>query len=91
MVVLDTYVVSETMRAEPSPEVMAWMDGQTVEQLFVTAVTEAKIRSGVAYLPEGARRRGLAEAAERAFYGVKPFVPAFPPDFEIAVNCGKNL
>ncbi len=55
------------LRAAPSPEAMAWMDGQTVEQLFATAVTEAEIRSGVAYLPDGARRRGLAEVAERAF------------------------
>lgn len=30
-------------------------------------MTEAEIRAGVAILPTGARRRGLAEAAERAF------------------------
>ncbi len=67
MVVLDTNVVSETMRAAPSPEVMAWMDGQHAERLFVAAVTEAEIRAGIAFLPDGARRKNLAEAAERVF------------------------
>ena len=36
----------------------------------MTAVTEAEVRTGIAFLPEGARRRGLAEAAERAFGGL---------------------
>lgn len=67
MFVLDTNVVSETMRAAPSPEVMAWMDGQHAERLFVAAVTEAEIRAGIAFLPDGARRQNLADAAERAF------------------------
>ena len=33
----------------------------------MTSVTEAEIRAGMAILPEGARRRGLMAAAERAF------------------------
>ena len=33
----------------------------------MTAVTEAEIRTGIALLPEGKRRRGLARACERAF------------------------
>ena len=67
MVVLDTNVVSETMRAAPSPEVMAWMDSRRAERLFVAAVTEAEVRAGIAFLPDGARRQSLADAAERAF------------------------
>ena len=38
--------------------------------MFVTAVTEAEVRTGIAYLPEGARRRGLADAAERTLGGL---------------------
>ena len=67
MVVLDTNVVLEAMRVAPSPEVMAWMDGQHARRLFVAAVTEAEIRAGIAFLPDGARRQNLADAAERAF------------------------
>ena len=67
MIVLDTNVVSELMRGNPRPAVLAWLDDQLARNLFVTAVTEAEIRAGIAFLPEGKRRRGLAEAAERAF------------------------
>lgn len=67
MVVLDTNVVSELMRDNPRPTVLAWVDDQLVRHLFVTAVTEAEIRAGIAFLPEGKRRQGLANAAERAF------------------------
>ena len=67
MIVLDTNVVSEFMRDHPRPEVLAWLDQQLANTLFVTAVTEAEVRSGIALLPSGRRRRGLAAAAERAF------------------------
>ena len=67
MVVLDTNVVSEMMRDSPSPEVLNWLDGRPTSELFVTAVTEAEVRTGIVLLPEGRRRRGLAEAAEHAF------------------------
>ena len=45
------------------------MDNQLTDNLFVTSVTEAEIRTGIAILPEGARQRGLAAAAERLFGG----------------------
>ena len=67
MVVIDTNIVSELMRAEPSAGVLAWMDDRPPRELFVTAVTEAEVRTGIALLPKGRRRRGLAEACERAF------------------------
>ena len=70
MVVIDTNVVSELMRSDPSAEVLAWLDRRPARELFLTAVTEAEVRTGIAFLPEGARRRGLAEAAERAFGGL---------------------
>ena len=55
------------MRASPTHEVVEWLDTQQTRDLFVTSVTEAEIRAGMAVLPEGARRRGLVAAAERAF------------------------
>ena len=67
MFVLDTNVVSELMRERPDPEVLGWMDNQLTVNLFVTSVTEAEIRTGIAILPEGERQRGLAAAAERLF------------------------
>lgn len=70
MVVLDTNVVYELMQSAPSSKVLAWLDDRPTRELFMTAVTEAEIRTGIAFLPEGGRRRGLAEAAERAFGGL---------------------
>ncbi len=67
MFVLDTNVVSELMRERPNPEVLAWVDNRLTDNLFVTSVTEAEIRTGIAILPEGERQRGLAAAAERLF------------------------
>ena len=67
MIVLDTNVVSELMRNNPHPEVVAWLDDQPTETLFVTAITEAEIRTDIALLPDGGRRRGLTVAAEHFF------------------------
>ena len=67
MIVLDTNVVSELMRTRPHPGVVVWLDRQAGDMLFVTAVTEAEIRTGVALLPDGERRRGLSASTERAF------------------------
>ncbi len=67
MFVLDTNVVSEMMRERPNADVLAWVDSQLAETLFITAVTEAAIRTGIAILPDGQRRRQLNAAAERAF------------------------
>ena len=70
MVVLDTNVVSEIMRDEPHPNVLAWLDERPTRELFVTAVTEAEVRTGIAFLPECKRRTAIAFAADRAFGGL---------------------
>lgn len=67
MFVLDTNVVSELMREYPNPDVLAWLDNRLTDNLYVTAVTEAEVRTGIAIMPEGTRQRGLADAAERLF------------------------
>ena len=67
---IDTNVVSELMGDHPHPAVLAWLDARTARELFVTAVTEAEVRTGLAFLPAGKRRRGLTEAADRAFGGL---------------------
>ena len=60
MIVIDTNVVSELMRLTPEPAVMAWFSGQDSTELYLTAVSEAELRAGVAILPEGRRRERLA-------------------------------
>ena len=67
MFLLDTNVLSEMMRPNPSPEVAAWVAGQALEDLFTAAPCQAEILAGIAVLPEGRRRAELAAAAEAMF------------------------
>jgi predicted nucleic acid-binding protein len=67
VIVLDTNVISELMRAEPHPRVLAWVAAQPDALLYTTYVTQAEILYGIAALPEGRRRAALAEVAEGIF------------------------
>jgi len=67
MIVLDTNVVSELMRAEPEPAVLSWLRQNSGDSLYTTAVTVAEIRYGVARLPKGRRRDSLHQAANEIF------------------------
>lgn len=62
MIVLDTNVVSETMRPRPERAVLDWLDRQQPDQLWLTAVNVAELMFGVARLPAGARQLQLADA-----------------------------
>lgn len=43
MIVLDTNVVSELMRPEPSAAVVRWMGAQPLAALYVTSLTQAEL------------------------------------------------
>ncbi len=64
MIILDTNVVSELMRAQPDGAVLAWVGKQNPAQLHLTAFTVAEIRRGLVLLPKGRRRTGLEDAFE---------------------------
>jgi predicted nucleic acid-binding protein len=64
MILLDTNVISELMRAEPAPIVLDWFGDHDAGDLFISAVTEAELRTGVAILPEGQRRDRLQLAID---------------------------
>ena len=59
MKILDTNVVSELIRPNRDENVVAWVDAQPLAELFVTAITEAELRYGVATMPNGKRKKGL--------------------------------
>src|SRR3954447_21005567 len=59
MIVLDTNVLSEGLRPQPSANVMRWMRSEPVTVLFTTTITEAELLYGAALLPDGRRRRSL--------------------------------
>ena len=66
MILLDTNVVSEQVRPSPVPCVSEWLDAQPLETLFLSAITVAEIRAGIA----------LVHGFSVATRDVSPFVAA---------------
>lgn len=64
MILVDTNVISEPLRKVPDARVIEWIDAQPIETLYLSAVTVAEIRFGVASLSAGKRRDRLHENLE---------------------------
>ena len=62
MIILDTNVVSEPLKPEPNPAVMEWLDAQEPQTLYLSTTSLAELLAGIALLPAGRRRDGLAQA-----------------------------
>lgn len=77
MIVVDTNVVSEMMKEEPSPVVREWIRARRGTPFFTTAVTVAEIRYGIERLPKGRRRKDLGLAADRFFAAFADSILAF--------------
>lgn len=64
MILLDTNVISEPMRTAEGT-VVAWIDAQPVETLYLAAITVAELRFGVATMPAGKRQDTLRDRLEK--------------------------
>ena len=64
MILLDTNVVSELIRPNPDPGVEAWLAEQVAANVFLSVISEAELRYGVAILPAGQRRDRLTAEIE---------------------------
>jgi predicted nucleic acid-binding protein len=69
MIILDTNVLSELMRAKPDENVMAWLDSQNSQDLHTTAITVAELLYGVTRLAHGRRKTALRGAIESVLDG----------------------
>ena len=67
MIVLDTNVLSELMRAAPEAVVADWFARHSAASLFITTITQAEILHGVRLLPSGRRRNAISAAADAMF------------------------
>ena len=65
MIVADTNVVSEFMRDEPDPAVLAWARSLGPSQLTICVVTVEEIERWVGRLPAGKRRVELQQRWQR--------------------------
>ena len=64
MILLDTNIISEALKPNGDPAVLAWLDAQSVETLHLSTITLAELRFGIAALPAGQRRDLLAQALD---------------------------
>ncbi len=64
MIVLDTNVVSEAMRPTPDANMLAWLNEQAAETLYISSVTLAELLFGIAALPDGKRKALLARTLD---------------------------
>jgi predicted nucleic acid-binding protein len=67
VIILDTNVVSELMKAAPDATVSQWFTAQDGSRIFTTAVSQAEIGHGIRRLPAGRRKRALEAASLRVF------------------------
>jgi toxin FitB len=65
MILLDTNVISEPLKVAGNTNVLAWIDAQIIETLYLSTISLAELRFGIAALPEGKRRDTLHFSLEQ--------------------------
>lgn len=61
MIILDTNVLSALMQLQPDPQVVAWLDRQAAESIWLSTITVFEARYGLALLADGQRKTLLQE------------------------------
>ncbi|RTE88739.1 MULTISPECIES: PIN domain-containing protein [Bradyrhizobium] len=56
---LDTNIISNVIKPEPSDSLLAWMGAQKDDDLFIASLTVAEIRRGILEKPKGKKRSAL--------------------------------
>ncbi|SCX34352.1 type II toxin-antitoxin system VapC family toxin [Agrobacterium rosae] len=64
MILLDTNVISEPWKPAPDTAVLTWLDAQAIETLFISAISIAELRFGIASMPSGKRKTILHDRLE---------------------------
>ena len=65
MILLDTNVVSEPLKLTGDAGVLTWLDAQIIETLYLSAISLAELRFGIAALAPGKRRDTLHTSLEQ--------------------------
>ena len=61
MIVLDTNVLSALMQQQPDTQVVAWLDNQHADSIWISSITLFEARYGLALLSPGQRKTLLQE------------------------------
>jgi predicted nucleic acid-binding protein len=65
VIILDTNVISESLRPQCSESVTTWLDAQLAESLYITAINAAELWAGVAFMPQGSRKTALETSLDQ--------------------------
>ena len=65
MILLDTNVISEPLKASGNQNVVDWINAQNIETLYLSTIGLAELRFGIAALPEGKRKDVLHSSLEQ--------------------------
>lgn len=64
MILLDTNVISESLKPLADPAATAWLDRQPKESLYLCAPVLMEVLFGIALLPDGKRKSALGVATQ---------------------------
>jgi len=59
MILLDTCVVSESLRPDPSPNVLDWLEILPEYRVYLSSIVIGELQKGVDLLPQGKKRSAL--------------------------------
>jgi len=87
---IDTSVLSQTVKAKPEQEVLRWLQDADEQSLYISAITIQELRYGLEILPIGGRRHELENWLEdkvlQRFTG-----RILPVDERVADTCGRLI
>jgi predicted nucleic acid-binding protein len=56
---LDTNIISNVVRMEPSPALLTWLEAQVDEDLYLASLTSPRSKRGIVEKPKGRKRAAL--------------------------------
>lgn len=65
MILLNLSVIIELLREAPEPQVIKWADDQPLESLFISAITVAELRAGIARISVGKQCTAIQSSLEK--------------------------
>jgi predicted nucleic acid-binding protein len=80
MILLDTNVLSEMLRPQPSPAVVDWLNAQPAASLYISTITTAEMLFGIEALAAGKRQ----DALKLAFHALCELMVTRPLAFDEA-------
>lgn len=67
MIILDTNLLSETLRPVPDAQVLLWLAVQPRPALFTTTVTRGELFYGLQLMPDGQRKTSMLNTVRAIF------------------------